>query len=141
MEAQTGDRFNVRPNLRYGEEETAISKNSVCDANLYVQQEDTLVEMAIATAALGSGQSREAICKLQRGSAPVARARQIAAYLMHTTLSMSLTSVAERLCKDRTTIGYACRLIEDMRDDEAFDLKMVELENAMYLAKELATNG
>lgn len=48
-------------------------------------------------------------------------ARQIAMYLAHTSCSMSLTDIARLYERDRTTVAYACAIIEDRRDDPSFD--------------------
>lgn len=58
----------------------------------------------------------------------VARARQLAMYLTHVVLGQSLTSVGAAFGRDRTTVAYACALIEDMRDDAGFDADVSRLE-------------
>ncbi|MBU2605776.1 MAG: hypothetical protein KKC43_07790 [Alphaproteobacteria bacterium] len=50
-----------------------------------------------------------------------ARARHIAIYLTHVALGMSLARVARAFGRDRSTVAYACHLIEDKRDDRDFD--------------------
>lgn len=66
-----------------------------------------------------------------RGTASVARARQVAMYLCHTLLGSSLTEVGTLFERDRTTVGHACRMVEDMRDDQRFDVTMACLERAV----------
>lgn len=66
-----------------------------------------------------------------RRRAGVARARQLAMYLAHVVLSHSLTAVGEAFGRDRTTVSHACALIEDMRDDPAFDAAVSRLESAL----------
>lgn len=51
----------------------------------------------------------------------VARVRQIAMYVTHVTLGLSMRDVGQGFGRDRTTVLYACHQIEDMRDDEEFD--------------------
>lgn len=58
----------------------------------------------------------------------VARARQLAMYLSHVILGESLTAVGQAFGRDRTTVSYACALIEDMRDDPVFDAEVSGLE-------------
>ena len=53
----------------------------------------------------------------RRGTAEVARARQIAMYLLHTSLSVSYMDVADMFGRDRTTVSHACRTVEDLRDE------------------------
>lgn len=57
-----------------------------------------------------------------------ARARQLAMYLAHTMLGKSLADVGEAFGRDRTTVSYACNLIEDLRDDPAFEAAVTRLE-------------
>jgi len=61
----------------------------------------------------------------------VARARQLAMYLSHVVLGQSLTEVGRGFGRDRTTVSYACALIEDMRDDPAFDAEVTALESQL----------
>ena len=63
-----------------------------------------------------------------RNRKPVARARQLAMYLSHVVLGRSLIEIGEAFGRDRTTVSYACALIEDMRDDPRFDDEVTELE-------------
>jgi chromosomal replication initiation ATPase DnaA len=57
-----------------------------------------------------------------------ARARQLAMYLCHVALGRSLQEVGEVFGRDRTTVSYACGLMEDMRDDRGFDDAVAALE-------------
>ena len=61
------------------------------------------------------------ICGAERGSARVSRARQIAMYLAHVVLGLTLTEVGRIFHRDRTTVRHACALVEDRRDNAAFD--------------------
>ena len=63
-----------------------------------------------------------------RCRANAARARQLAMYLSHVVLGVSLTDVGRAFGRDRTTVAYACAVIEDMRDDRAFDDDVTALE-------------
>lgn len=58
----------------------------------------------------------------------IAAARQIAMYLVHVMLSRTLAEVGSLFRRDRTTVGYACALVEDRRDDRTFDDKLCEIE-------------
>lgn len=66
-----------------------------------------------------------------RCRADVARARQLAMYLMHVALGTSLTAVGAAFGRDRTTVSHACALIEDMRDDPDFDHDVERLEGIL----------
>ena len=57
-----------------------------------------------------------------------AKARQLAMYLCHVALGRSLQEVGDVFGRDRTTVSHACALMEDMRDDRAFDSAVAALE-------------
>jgi hypothetical protein len=50
-----------------------------------------------------------------------AHVQQIAMYVCHVALRLTMTDVASGFGRDRTTVGYACAKVEDRRDDRAFD--------------------
>lgn len=62
-----------------------------------------------------------------RGS--VARTRQIAMYIAHTVLDMSMAEVGRGFGRDRTTVLHAVHLIEDLRDDPQFDAIVARAEH------------
>lgn len=47
--------------------------------------------------------------------------RQIAMYVCHVALQISMSDIGEAFGRDRTTVGHACHVVEDRRDDLAFD--------------------
>ena len=63
-------------------------------------------------------------------STALAFARQSAMYLAHVSFGLSYAEVGRAFGRDRTTAAYACRLIEDRRDDPAIDAVLGSLENA-----------
>ena len=63
-----------------------------------------------------------------RCRAGTSRARHLAMYLCHVAVGRSLQAVGEVFGRDRTTVSYACNMIEDMRDDRAFDADVAALE-------------
>lgn len=65
-----------------------------------------------------------------RRSAYVAFARQSAMYLAHVAFGVNLSAVGRAFGRDRTTAAYACRQIEDRRDDPAVDHVLASLESA-----------
>jgi len=69
----------------------------------------------------------------ERGSLEVSRARQVAMYLAHTALGLSLARVALAFQRDRSTVAHACHLIEDRREDEAFDDWVTGLEDGIAM--------
>jgi len=73
---------------------------------------------------------RELRASTRRGAA-VSFARQVAMYLAHVACGYSLTEVGILFHRDRTTAAYACRKIEDCRDDPDFDFCLDCLESAV----------
>jgi chromosomal replication initiation ATPase DnaA len=47
--------------------------------------------------------------------------RQIAMYVCHVALGISMSDIGEALGRDRSTVSHACHVVEDRRDDLAFD--------------------
>ncbi|MBH0237167.1 helix-turn-helix domain-containing protein [Methylobrevis albus] len=60
-----------------------------------------------------------------RGPAPTAFARQVAMYLAHVHLGLTMRDAGGLFGRDRTTAAHACRRVEDRRDDAAVD-RLVE---------------
>lgn len=56
-----------------------------------------------------------------RRKRPIAYARQMAMYLAHTHYQLPMSAIARAMGRDRSTVGFGCRRIEDMRDDERTD--------------------
>ncbi len=69
-----------------------------------------------------------------RGSAEAAFARQVAMYLAHVALEMSLARIAAAFGRDRSTVSHACHLVEDRRDDPAFEDWIDQLEASIRAA-------
>ncbi|MEL7273050.1 MAG: helix-turn-helix domain-containing protein [Pseudomonadota bacterium] len=70
-----------------------------------------------------------------RSTADIALARQVAMYLCHTTFSLLLTEVGLHFKRDRTTVAHACALVEEKRDDLAFDTLICQLEALLVDAR------
>lgn len=68
-----------------------------------------------------------------RGRAHVAEARQLVMYLAHVEIGLPLAEVARRYRRDRSTVAYACREIENRRDDGAFDEMVSQIETLISL--------
>lgn len=80
------------------------------------------------TVGLVFGVSRDDLRCTSRGRANVALARQVAMYLAHVGYGHSLTRVGHLFQRDRTTVSHACAVVEDKRDDPAFDYVLELLE-------------
>ena len=92
--------------------------------------------LATAIVAAMAGLSVNVLVGRHRSTAPVATARQIAMYLAHVGLGLPQAGVAQAFLRDRSTVAYACRRIEDLRDDPAFDRRVAQMEDCLRWATE-----
>ncbi|MEZ5806590.1 MAG: helix-turn-helix domain-containing protein [Zhengella sp.] len=65
-----------------------------------------------------------------RNVTAVVRVRQLAMYVAHVALQLTMGEVGKGFGRDRTTVVHACHLIEDLRDDADFDAVASRLERA-----------
>jgi hypothetical protein len=75
-----------------------------------------------------------------RASLAVSRVRQIAMYVTHVTLRLSMRDVGQGFGRDRTTVLYACHQIEDLREDEEFDDIVARVEQVVTAAFGMCLN-
>ena len=75
----------------------------------------------------------EALRAPQRGGKTTAFARQVAMYLSHTHLGLSYTASGALFGRDRTTAAYACRAVEEKREDAGVDALVDCMERAICL--------
>jgi hypothetical protein len=68
-----------------------------------------------------------------RGRARTALARQVSMYVAHVSLCFSLTQVGQLFDRDRTTVAHACEVVEQRRDDVAFDRAIELLERIVRI--------
>ncbi len=61
-------------------------------------------------------------------------ARQVAMYIATVGFGMSCARVAAAMGRDRSTVAYACRAVEERRDDPAFDRWIEALEQSAAMA-------
>lgn len=102
-------------------------------------RDEAAARLAAGVAAFALNVSDGELLAESRGSAAVAFARQVAAYLCHTAFEMSLARVATAFARDRSTVAHACHLIEDRRDEPQFDLWIGGLEAMLREAPTPAT--
>jgi len=76
-----------------------------------------------------------------RGSRRASVARQVAIYLAHVALSVPLDAAARQFKRDRSTVAFACRQVEDRRDEPAFDAAVADLELALKVLLDLAAEA
>jgi chromosomal replication initiation ATPase DnaA len=96
-----------------------LAEDARPDALKHIVEAAVSVVFSIDVARLQSG---------SRGQAQVAQARQVAMYLAHCAFSLSHTEVGRIFNRDRTTVAYACNIVEDRRDDPSFDRTVSNLE-------------
>lgn len=91
-------------------------------------QDEVAAQLSAVAAAYGFKVTIDEIVGDGRGSGEVAFARQVAMYLCHIAFEMSLARVAVAFGRDRSTVAHACHIIEDRREDAAFDGLLTALE-------------
>ena len=57
--------------------------------------------------------------------------RQVAMYVCHVVLRLSLSDIGDAFGRDRTTVGHACNVVEDRRDDASFDAFISAIERVV----------
>jgi chromosomal replication initiation ATPase DnaA len=68
-----------------------------------------------------------------RRTATVALARQCIMYLAHTAFGWSHAAVGAVCGRNRRTVAHGCRLVEERREDPAFDARLAALEAALFM--------
>lgn len=74
------------------------------------------------------GVSSKEIRQTCKSTPDIVRVRQIAMYVMHVSLGVKMQEVGWAFARDRTTVRYACYVIEDLRDDDDFDRTIATTE-------------
>jgi chromosomal replication initiation ATPase DnaA len=72
----------------------------------------------------------------ERGTAREARARQLAMYLAHVLLGRRQDAVGLLFGRDTSTVSYACRVIEDRRDEPSLEAEIAKIEGRLSTARE-----
>jgi hypothetical protein len=70
--------------------------------------------------------------------------RQIAMYLCHVVLQISQSDIALAFGRNRSTVSHACHIVEDRRDEQAFDDFISAVERmliAVFALSEVSTYG
>ncbi len=100
-----------------------------------VSQGDAVIDLIAAIFGVDGRDLR----KPTRCGIQVGRIRQVAMYVAHVTLQLTLTEVGIVFGRDRTTATHACHRIEDLRDDPDFDALMDRVERTV--ARTLRADG
>ena len=94
-----------------------------------------IAQLVVAAVALEFGVSGSCIFSKTKGPTHLSFVRQVSMYLLHTLYQINLSRVARAFSRDRSTVSYACNIIEDCREDMCFDDKIVRLET--FLDREM----
>ena len=119
-----------RPSARPETGSPAESLSKLAPRDRMMATCDGVVDIAAALFNVSSKELRGP----DRCSLAVARVRQIAMYVTHVTLGISMRDVGQGFGRDRTTVLHACHLIEDMRDDLEFDRVVAMVERVIRAA-------
>ncbi len=106
----------------------ALALSDGASGSPLAQHDRTRAVFVMDLVALATGVPSPQIRCETRSHARAARARQIAMYLAYIAFQWPLVRVGQAFGRDRTTAGYACRLVEELRDDRQFDAKLERLE-------------
>jgi len=101
------------------------------------QEDERRAHLAAGIAAYGLRVSAAEIVQETRGDGAVATARHLAMYLTYVVFAMSYGRVALAFGRDRSTVAYAVRRMEEWREDPAVDRWMQGLEGMLRDAREL----
>lgn len=91
---------------------------------------DCVIDLAAAFFNLPSRELR----RPGRSTEEICRVRQIAMYICHVVLGLTMADVGKGFGRDRTTVVHACHLVEDLRDDSDFDQVIARAEYIVAMA-------
>ena len=117
--------------------ETSLQSIELVDVELQKQYPELLYVFVTQMVASAMEVDASDIQRLPRGNAKLCRARQIAMYLMNVVLARPFKDIGDYFDKDRTTVSYACGVVEELRDIPAFDDKLKELEDILSTVLQL----
>ncbi len=88
-------------------------------------------KLALRVAAYGLGVDPDLIDNSKKGSPEQTLLRHLAMYLASVGFSMTYARIALAFERDRSTVSYACRRVEEMRDAPDFDRWIEQLETVL----------
>lgn len=94
----------------------------------------TKAGLAIQLVALSTGVAPEDIAADGRQSPLACKARHVAMYLAHVAFGWPLERVGHAFGRNRSTVGLACRWVEDERDQPGLDGLLDQLEGVLQTA-------
>lgn len=92
-----------------------------------------LAKMIIANVALDFGVNNISVFSSKKIPAHLCYIRQSAMYLMHVVRQYSYSRIGLAFNLHNSTVAYACRTIENFRDDLVFDDKLAHLESCLQI--------
>ncbi len=105
------------------------------DASCTIPYREAVCALCVKTVSMALDVPLHNVHAIGRCHAEAALARQIAMYLCHTIFSLLLTEIGLYFHRDRTTVAYACSLVEDKRDEMSFDIMLEQLESLLVEAR------
>lgn len=97
-------------------------------ANKYIKSDLARARLVMAAVALEFGVPDIEVWSQTKGTSRSSFARQIAMYLTHIVYEINLSRVARTFNRDRSTASHACKVVEESRDDDLIDEKLISLE-------------
>lgn len=97
----------------------AVVRSSAASSGLSERRIVCMVVRQLTAELLGVVGDRAEVRRARRRAS--CHVRQISMYVCHVALSMPYGEIAEAFGVDRTTVSHACHVVEDRRDDAAFD--------------------
>jgi hypothetical protein len=96
------------------------------------ERDEQAARLATGMAAYALGLDASALWGPERRNQPqLARARHLAVYLGYVGFAMTMGRAARAFGCDRSSIGFACRRVEEWRDDPRVDSWVEGLETAL----------
>lgn len=96
---------------RPGRERAPIARDAVARTQIVLHLVDELVDLASEGGPPHMAAARMSLCHV----------RQIAMYLCRVALSMRYRDIAAGFGRDRSTVTHGCEVVENRRDDKAYD--------------------
>ena len=95
------------------------------------RSKDSTGRMLAEVVGVALGIDPDRLTRTERGDARTAFARHVAIYLACTRLGLSFTEAGRLFGRDRTTASYACRRVEERRDEAWTDQLVDRLGGAI----------
>lgn len=130
MSAVTLKRVNEEPQSRSSPRDALNSVGQRRRDEIVLDLCEGLIDVSAALFNVSSKELRST----RRTALNVSRVRQIAMYVGHVVLGLSMHEVGRGFSRDRTTVTHSCHLVEDMRDDVEFDRVVAMVERVVAAA-------